>query len=132
MNKRRHCEEDGYEGPVVQVVGFQKYKGAPAELHATPYVLNTRDWPSGTVVTWRIPTGGYHFDKTNEANAIVFTSPGADQFFGSSTVSDDRNEAYVTYTNECGDMGAYAYLITAVDPDGHRVMLDPVIQNEDR
>lgn len=130
MNKRRHCEEDGYDGPVVQVVGFQKYKGAPAELHATPYVLNTVGWPSGTVFTWRLPTAGYFFDTQYPKTAVVFTSPGSDAFFSSSWVSSDGNEAYVTYTNNCEDQGAYAYLITAVDPDGHRVVLDPVVQNQ--
>lgn len=130
MKKRRHCEEEGYEGPVIQVVGFQKYSGAPPELRATPYVFDTRGWGSPTMVTWRIPTGGYYFDTANPTSAIVFTSPGASQFFGPSSVSGDGNEAYVIYTNDCGDLGAYAYLITALDPKGNKVVLDPVIQNQ--
>jgi hypothetical protein len=130
MNRRRHCYHDDDKGPTVEVVGFQKYKGAPTELHASPYVLNTIGWPSGTVFTWQIPTEGYRFDIDSPKNAIVFTSPGSDEFFSSSWVSSDGKEAYVTYTNNAEDRGAYAYLITALAPDGHRVVLDPVVQNQ--
>ena len=118
----------GRKSPVVSVIAYRKNADSPLQLTVTPDPLDMTQFPRGRhIVTWNLETKGYHFP--NDGLAIEFTSPGWEKSFSNFKVSDCGRR--VTAVNANRDGLAFAYNVHVIAKEtGERLMLDPVVQNQ--
>lgn len=120
----------GRKSPVVSVIAYRKNAEAPLQLIVSPDPLDMTQYPKGRhVITWKLETKGYHFPPEG-VDAIEFTSPGWQASFSDFKVSDCGRK--VTAVNANKDGLAFAYNVNVLSKEtGERVVLDPVVQNQD-
>jgi hypothetical protein len=118
----------GRKSPVVHVIAFRKREGEEIQLAVTPDVLDMTEYPKGVhKISWVLDTKGFHF-SSKDVPGIEFTSPGWQESFSPTQVSECGK--FATVVNNNRDGLAYAYNVHVIEAaTGLKAFLDPSVGN---